>query len=80
VNEAVLGPSPEPPHAAPPRPQGLPALEGQARRAAAPRAEAPTLDGLLPAAKRALADAGFPRDRAVSFTPTGLVAYVEDPA
>ena len=42
--------------------------------------EAPTLDGLLPAAKRALADAGYPRDRAISFTPTGLVAYVEDPA
>ena len=42
--------------------------------------EAATLDGLLPAAKRALADAGYPRDRAISFTPTGLVAYVEDPA
>jgi len=42
--------------------------------------EAPTLDGLLPAAKRALADAGYSRDRAISFTPTGLVAYVEDPA
>ena len=40
--------------------------------------EAPTLDGLLPAAKRALADAGFHRERAISFTPTGLVAYVED--
>ena len=42
--------------------------------------EAPTLDGLLPAARRALADAGYLRDRAISFTPTGLVAYVEDPA
>ena len=42
--------------------------------------EAPTLDGLLPAAKRALADAGYPRDRAISFTPKGLVAYVEDPS
>lgn len=40
--------------------------------------EAPTLDGLLPAATQALADAGYPRDRAISFTPTGLVAYVED--
>ena len=40
--------------------------------------EAPTLDGLLPAAKQALADAGFHRERAISFTPTGLVAYVED--
>lgn len=40
--------------------------------------EAPTLDGLLPAAKQALADAGFLRERAISFTPTGLVAYVED--
>ena len=40
--------------------------------------EAPTLDGLRPAAKRALADAGFHRERAISFTPTGLVAYVED--
>ena len=40
--------------------------------------EAPTLDGLLPAAKRALAEAGFGRERAISFTPTGLVAYVED--
>ena len=40
--------------------------------------EAPTLDGLLPAAKQALAEAGFPRERAISFTPTGLVAYVED--
>ncbi len=39
--------------------------------------EAPTLDGLQPAAKQALAEAGFPRQRAVSFTPTGLVAYVE---
>jgi len=42
--------------------------------------EAPTLDGLLSAAKRALADAGYPRDRAISFTPKGLVAYVEDPS
>jgi hypothetical protein len=42
--------------------------------------EAPTLDALLPAAKRKLADAGYLRDRAISFTPTGLVAYVEDPA
>lgn len=42
--------------------------------------EAPTLDGLLPVAKRALAVAGYPRDRAISFTPTGLVVYVEDPA
>ena len=40
--------------------------------------EASTLDGLLPAAKQALADAGFHRERAISFTPTGLVAYVED--
>ncbi|HBQ14884.1 MAG TPA: hypothetical protein DEF51_28415 [Myxococcales bacterium] len=40
--------------------------------------EAPTLDGLLPAAKQALAEAGFYRERAISFTPTGLVAYVED--
>ena len=40
--------------------------------------EAPTLDGLLSAAKRALADAGYPRDRAISFTPKGLVAYVEE--
>ena len=40
--------------------------------------EAPTLDGLLPAAKLALAEAGFHRERAISFTPTGLVAYVED--
>ena len=40
--------------------------------------EAPTLDGLLSAAKQALADAGFHRERAISFTPTGLVAYVED--
>lgn len=39
--------------------------------------EAATLDGLLPAAKRALVEAGYPRDRAISFTPTGLVAYVE---
>ncbi|MBT9556698.1 MAG: hypothetical protein IV100_11750 [Myxococcales bacterium] len=42
--------------------------------------EAPTLDGLLPAAKRALADAGHPRARAFYFTPTGLVAHVEVPA
>ena len=40
--------------------------------------DAPTLDGLLPAAKQALAEAGFCRERAISFTPTGLVAYVED--
>ncbi|HJK94565.1 MAG TPA: hypothetical protein RMH85_20880 [Polyangiaceae bacterium LLY-WYZ-15_(1-7)] len=40
--------------------------------------EAPTLDGLLPAAKQALAEAGIHRERAISFTPTGLVAYVED--
>lgn len=40
--------------------------------------EAQTLDGLLPAAKQALAEAGFQRERAISFTPTGLVAYVED--
>ena len=39
--------------------------------------EASTLDGLLPAAKRVLADAGFVRDRAISFSPSGLVAYVE---
>ena len=40
--------------------------------------EATTLDGLLPAAKRVLADAGFVRDRAISFSPSGLVAYVEE--
>jgi hypothetical protein len=40
--------------------------------------EASTLDGLLPAAKRVLADAGFVRDRAISFSPSGLVAYVEE--
>ena len=40
--------------------------------------EAPTLDGLLPAAKRVLAAAGFVRDRAISFSPSGLVAYVEE--
>ena len=40
--------------------------------------EAPTLDGLLTAAKQALVEAGFHRERAISFTPTGLVAYVED--
>jgi len=36
--------------------------------------EAPTLDGLLTAAKQALVEAGFHRERAISFTPTGLVA------
>lgn len=40
--------------------------------------EAPTLGGLLPAAKKALAEAGFHREHAISFTPTGLVAYVKD--
>lgn len=40
--------------------------------------EAPTLDGLLTAAKQALVEVGFHRERAISFTPTGLVAYVED--
>ncbi len=40
--------------------------------------EAPTLDGLLSAAKQAPVEAGFHRERAISFTPTGLVAYVED--
>lgn len=41
--------------------------------------EASTLDGLLPSAKHALAKAGFANERAISFTPTGLVAYVEEP-
>jgi len=40
--------------------------------------EASMFDGLLAAAKQALADAGYPRHRALSFTPTGLVAYVEE--
>lgn len=44
---------------------------------AGPPRPGPTLDGLLPAAKQALAEAGYPRDRAISFAPTGLVAYVE---
>jgi hypothetical protein len=38
--------------------------------------EAPTEDGLLAAAYEALAKRGQ-RVRAVSFTPTGLVAYAE---
>ena len=42
--------------------------------------EAPTPDGLLPAAKQALVEAGFHRERAISFPPPGLVAYVEDQA
>ena len=40
--------------------------------------EALTFDGLLSAAKQALAEAGFRGERAISFTPTGLVAYVEE--
>jgi len=50
---------------------------GPARPGPTLSVEALTLDGLLPAAKRALAEAGYPCQRAVSFTPTGLVAYVE---
>jgi hypothetical protein len=39
-----------------------------------------SLPGVVqPEEKWALAEAGYPRDRAISFTPTGLVAYVEDP-
>lgn len=53
-------------------------LAGPARPGPTLSVEAPTLDGLLPAAKQALAEAGFHRERAISFTPTGLVAYVED--
>jgi hypothetical protein len=39
--------------------------------------EAATRDGLLTAARRALAEAGFAGARAISFTPAGLVAYIE---
>ena len=39
--------------------------------------EAQTLDGLLDAARRVLAEHGYVRERAISFTSTGLVAYVE---
>ena len=38
--------------------------------------DARTLDGLLTAAQQALTEAGFPQQRSISFTPTGLVAYV----
>lgn len=51
---------------------------GPTRPGPALSVEASTLDGLLPAAKQALAETGFHRERAISFTPTGLVAYVED--
>ena len=51
---------------------------GPQRPAQSLEVEAESLDGLLPAAERVLAEAGFPRHRAISFTPKGLVAYVEE--
>jgi hypothetical protein len=51
---------------------------GPLRRGPTLSVEASTLGVLLPAAKSVLADAGFVRDRAISFSPSGLVAYVEE--
>ena len=59
-------------------PQGQPA--GPPRPGEVLRVEADTFDGLLPAAERVLAEAGHARHRAISFTPKGLVAYVEETA
>ena len=55
---------------------GLPA--GPPRPGAVLHVEAASIDDLLAAAKRALAGAGYDRHRAISFTPNGLVAYVEE--
>ena len=57
-------------------PKGQPA--GPPRPGEVLRIEADSLDGLLPAAERALAEAGHARHRAISFGPKGLVAYVEE--
>ena len=58
--------------------KGQPA--GPPRPGAVLRVEADSIDGLLPAAKRLLARAGHECHRAISFTPSGMVAYVEDEA
>lgn len=39
---------------------------------------APTRDGLFVAAERALAAVGCPKYRSISFTPKGMIAYVEE--
>jgi hypothetical protein len=57
-------------------PKGQPA--GPPRPGEVLRVEADSLDGLLPAAERVLAEAGRTRHRAISFTPKGLIAYVEE--